>query len=205
MKTFRIILLAILSAIITFGFLIALTNTQIKRQKQSETPPEVKAAIEEMQNYQSEKDFEQEEKETGEEKENSNESVSEDRTEEIDPQIGEQVFLAVMEPTLKDLFDNNYKVEIDNKIITVSVWGDGITEELAAAKIGNQNCIDSWNGMIEEFKTSTKKIYDSLSSYGLQDYDVSINLINDTNTDLVLLSCFDGYVIYNDLTQGGAQ
>ena len=55
MKTFRIILLAILSAIITFGFLIAFTNSYMKYQQPTKTDPEVSDAIEKMQNYQAEK------------------------------------------------------------------------------------------------------------------------------------------------------
>ena len=85
---------------------------------------------------------------------------------------------------------------------TIFVAMDGLAFELAVqTELGKDPNAAGWN----DVKTSMLSAYGGckalLDSVGLTDAVLMINLVNDNNYDLVLLSVYDGQIVYDALAQ----
>lgn len=122
-------------------------------------------------------------------------------TQDDDPSIS----LDALCVTIKSVLDENYSgidVTHDGESITVNLWVDGLCMELTLAQqSGNSSYKETW----ETAKTNTvslaKSICDLVDTSGYTDVYVTLNILNDLNHDNVLLSIFEGIVIFDVMDQ----
>lgn len=106
---------------------------------------------------------------------------------------------ALIESFIKDNFEN-YDVSCEENAITVNLWMDGLANNAMLAASGNAEAQESWNSVVEgtqSYSTTTSETVDSL---GLDDVVVVVNILNDQNTENVLLSVINGVVIYDSVS-----
>lgn len=129
------------------------------------------------------------------------EELSEPEKEEEPESERVAAYKAVIEASLKENFNNNYEVKVDEdaKIITINVWNDGIVQELAMAQQGEQKYIDDWNNLSEILRHTSETVYSSRNTFDLPDYHISLNLINNVNKENTLLTTLDNVIVYRAL------
>ncbi|MGM9626936.1 MAG: hypothetical protein ACI3V4_02425 [Faecousia sp.] len=115
---------------------------------------------------------------------------------DVDP----DTVVSFVEITLKDYYEN-YNVGYEDNILTVNVWQDGVAAGAMLAKNGNQECIDSWNYLTDSVKKLCLSISDLVSTFGLTDTCVVINVLNDADTDNVILCVIEGAVLYDAVNE----
>ena len=67
------------------------------------------------------------------------------------------------------------------------------------AASGNEECLESWQELIDSQKSFCKSIYELVVAMNLPDVSVSVNILNDTNTENVLLTTLNGVVLYDSV------
>lgn len=109
-------------------------------------------------------------------------------------------FLSLIEPALQESFGENIKIDTDGNFLSISVWTDGASEEVIAAKLGNAAMIEDYGqlkGILQDLAgTLTKKAQEFVP-----DSHVLFSLLNDTNLDNVIMSFLDGEVYYDYLAE----
>lgn len=106
--------------------------------------------------------------------------------------------VAMIESVLKENF-KNYSISHEDSIITINVWDDGIAYGALLASAGNEECKTSWAEMTENQKKFCNSVCEFVDKFGLDDVMVVVNVLNDGNTDNVLLSIMEGVVIYDSV------
>lgn len=111
---------------------------------------------------------------------------------------GTSVSTAVLlvESTLAKNFDN-LKVYHEDGVIYVNIWEDGITAAALVAMEGDPDYLRSWDELVDSQIRLSESVYGLVQSLGLTEISVAINVLNDTNTDNVLLTVFNGVVFYD--------
>lgn len=104
----------------------------------------------------------------------------------------------LIESVLKEHY-NNYTISHEDRIITINIWEDGIAVGALLASQGNEECKESWDEMVENVKVFSDSVCEFVDSLGLDDVTVVINLLNDSNTENVLLTVMEGIVIYDSV------
>lgn len=120
-------------------------------------------------------------------------------TEASDATVDPATIVSLIETTLKGNFEN-CDVSYKDGIITINLWQDGLAAGAMLAQAGNDECLDSWNEVVENQKDLCLSIVDFVETFGITDIPVSINVLNDLNKENVLLSILNGVVIYNALS-----
>lgn len=90
----------------------------------------------------------------------------------------------------------NYRIEWDEDVLVVSIWSDGVAEGAGLAKRGNAECAASWNELTANFEQLCKTTLEGAENNGL-DISVEYRVLNDINTDNILLMVRNGIVIYD--------
>lgn len=104
--------------------------------------------------------------------------------------------VVLIELVVKDHFEH-YDVYHENGIITVNVWADGVAIGATLAAGGSEKYITDWNDLVESQKEMCLSICDLVDTLGLEETMVMVSVLNDGNTDNVLLSIMEGVVIYD--------
>lgn len=89
-----------------------------------------------------------------------------------------------------------YEVKQDGDIIQINVWGEGVSEGAVLAK-ANSEAKASWDGMVENFKSSSKSFQSVLDENGHSDVTAMVNVVNDKNHDRIILIVSNGVVLYD--------
>jgi len=119
---------------------------------------------------------------------------SEAATSEFDPNS----IVALLDASLEDGDGLSIDVEYDvsSDLYTIYITSDGLAAVAINAINGDADSISAWDGLVESFiginDTSTEMVR-AFGSSGL----VSCVLLNDLNTDKVLLSSLDSVMIYD--------
>lgn len=93
-------------------------------------------------------------------------------------------------------------VEGDETGITINVAGDGIAKAVYfASAAGYDETYDEWVSMKESVVTMSNSIQELMKSCGMENALLMINVLNDENTDNVLLSMINGNVFYDALAK----
>ena len=96
---------------------------------------------------------------------------------------------------IPNLYDMEY--DEDKKILHVFVLGDGMAEATVYAKI-DSSLKASWNDMADTIKKASMAMYTQVLADGFTEVEgVSIAMLNDKNTDKVLLSFYNGVKVYD--------
>lgn len=113
-----------------------------------------------------------------------------------EPLMSMDMTAAVIEALVSQNFEN-YKIDYDDSGITLSLWQDGLAAGSVLAAAGNQESVDSWNNIKESLITFCDSVSESMEAAGHGDATIMINVLNDQNTDNILLSALNGVIIYD--------
>lgn len=128
-------------------------------------------------------------------------SVPQDVTEQSTLSLDE--LSSLLELGLSDNWEH-YTISTDEEtsLITVNLWQDGVALELymiQSAGGGADN--EDWVALKDSMLSMYNSLKELVETVGRSDVHLAINLLNDQNTDNVLLTALDGYFIYDVLSQ----
>lgn len=98
------------------------------------------------------------------------------------------------------MMDNfeNCEITNDGEVITANVWVDGLALEMGINEINeNESYKESWDVMVGNITELSISSQDLVESIGVQNVPVIINVLNDINKNLTLLTVTNGVVIYD--------
>ena len=124
---------------------------------------------------------------------------TEEEMEEISYTIDDA--MALLKLSIKDNYDN-YEVYNEGDMIFVNVWNDNIALGAMMAVAGNTEYKEAWNTMVNSTTNMCDAMHNLVLNCGLDNTHVTVNVVNDTNTELVLLSITDGVVMYDSVNMG---
>ena len=107
--------------------------------------------------------------------------------------------LMLIDSVMKDNF-KHYDISYEDEMVTIDVWDDGIAMGVTLAANGNKDFQNSWNTVVTNQLEFCDSVQTLLETLGLGNVSVFINILNDGNLDNVLLSVWNGVVLYNALT-----
>lgn len=118
----------------------------------------------------------------------TNEASSDDKTLSID------ALVTIMQGSLEGSFDYA-NVEGNEESIVISVAKEGLVKDATAAKlVGN---MDGWHTMKEAMKEYAASMYDLVQTCGHKDTNVMVYLLNDIDTDRIIVAYMNGYEIFD--------
>ncbi|RKM56118.1 hypothetical protein D6855_14750 [Butyrivibrio sp. CB08] len=106
------------------------------------------------------------------------------------------LIMTVTEASVKSSFGKNYSIYKKGNMVTLNLWQDGVAAGAYGVAAG---LVDKkeWDNMTETIRTSIATVlYDALEPYGVH---ANVNILNDYNTDNVLVSYLDGVKVYDAL------
>lgn len=124
----------------------------------------------------------------------------EESAESEEPLMSMDMTAAVIEALVSKNFEN-YKVDYDDSGITLSLWQDGLAAGSILAAAGNQESVESWNNIRENLLTFSDSVYETMETAGHGDAILMINILNDQNTENVLLSVVNGTIVYDAVSE----
>ena len=101
---------------------------------------------------------------------------------------------------LKDVlsgFGENCTISLEGYLYTVNVWQDGLANTALLATMGNASGIEAWNKVVQSTEDASENLQIIVMANGGENYMVQLNLLNDQNTDNVLLTAMWGETTYN--------
>lgn len=112
-----------------------------------------------------------------------------------------EVIASLIEMTAKQYYDN-CNVTYDDESITLNLWVDGLADAAAAvALLGEGADNPNWVNMKNQFIKLSQSMQNLGSQLGRDDVSVIVQILNDQNRDNVLLSFYNGTVIYDCLAK----
>lgn len=103
---------------------------------------------------------------------------------------------SIIDTSVKDGFEH-YTVTHDDSSVTLELWEDNLAFVASQAQLGDEQAISSWSGIKDSFVNVCQTIRDSMDQAGQVNAKAVLNILNDTNQDLMLLSIEDGEVVYD--------
>lgn len=104
--------------------------------------------------------------------------------------------------SMKDSFEN-YEVVNDGEAIFINVWDEGLSLNMGLATLNGEEYKEEWDNMVESMKEMCSMAYSVVNEdMGLGNVPVTLNLLNDMNKDLTLLSITNGVVFYDSVNMG---
>lgn len=94
----------------------------------------------------------------------------------------------------------DYTLTYTDELIQIDVWKVGIVAGVDAAANGDEECLQSWNTLVEEYRNTSSTLYDFVKQAGYSDVSLSLNLVNELDHDKSLLATLNGVVIYDCLS-----
>lgn len=108
-----------------------------------------------------------------------------------------ELFQGILEDSFQDqdgLSDVSVQYDSDLNYYTVNLTADGISMDTIKLKLtGN---MQKWNDMRSGIEDTSRELHEKMMEYGLN-ASICINVVNDLNSDRVLLSVIDGKTIYD--------
>lgn len=107
----------------------------------------------------------------------------------------------IIKANLEEAFGSDHSsVTYDDTSITVNIWQDGAALDVELAKqTGSQELLQSWEEMKGNFEYMSNSICTLAANSGRDDILIFVNLLNDSNHDLTVLSSMNGVIYYDYL------
>jgi len=119
------------------------------------------------------------------------------------PEMGVDVntLIELTEAILREHWQDRFSIQHveDSRIIDVSVWHYGVAHEFALASRGNEHYINSWDFMKNSLTEANAIHFDFFNELSEDEFTVSLNLLDDSNMDNVLLGIVNGVVVFDAL------
>ena len=118
--------------------------------------------------------------------------------EDVDRGVVERILIESMAQGFdENCFNVEYNEEVDSYVI--SLWQENIVSSVLLAK-EDEDLKAEWDAMVENLKTSTNQFLEAARTFD-DNANITFNLLNDSNTDNVLLMIHNGEVMYDELNQ----
>jgi hypothetical protein len=105
--------------------------------------------------------------------------------------------LSAIESVLETNYGENYRVALEDDMVTVGVWSDGIALCAMAAVSEDTDAMDAWNGVMDAMVTLDESVQGVLEECGHGDVTALVNVVNDMDLDSVLASIEAGEIVYD--------
>ena len=119
-----------------------------------------------------------------------------------DEEVDRGVVERILKESMAQGFDEEYyTVEYNEEInsYVISLWQDNIVSLVFLAKDDDEMKAE-WDNMVESICTSSEQLLEAARTFD-DDANVTINILNDANTDNVLLMIHNGEVMYDEVNQ----
>lgn len=118
--------------------------------------------------------------------------------EDVDRGVVERILIESMAQGFdENCFNVEYNEEVDSYVI--SLWQENIVSSVLLAK-EDEDLKAEWDNMVESICTSSEQLLEAARTFD-DDANVTINILNDANTDNVLLMIHNGEVMYDEVNQ----
>lgn len=99
---------------------------------------------------------------------------------------------AIVEAAVARVF-SNYEVSYDGSVISAIFWEDGLALLTDKAIAGNESSLAKWNELVGSIEAFSFSVANELESAGITDIAALMMLVDDRNTDMVLVAAAGGY------------
>lgn len=112
--------------------------------------------------------------------------------------------LAELDALLYQNYRQNYRLETDGNVVTVDIWANSIVETALFAASGDAERQNEWGELIATLLEAQTFYEDMLnqSRNNPEKISVALNVIDNENSDNVLLSIASGRVLYDATSEG---
>lgn len=131
---------------------------------------------------------------------NTEVQIGNDSTVTISPEM--EQYKEVVDEAMVENFDYYESYYDSEGALNLDITAEGLVDAMMLARDGDQECIDSWNEMIEALVSSNNSLVESAQLLKVEDPVVIFNLLNDANHDNVLLCIKNGEILYDALVDG---
>lgn len=94
-------------------------------------------------------------------------------------------------------FGNDYEIDLEGYVYTVSVWQDGLAACAMLAEQGVPTAVEQWEEIVDTTAEASNSLQELLNISGYGDYMAQIEVLNDQNHENTLLTVLLGMVSYN--------
>ena len=111
----------------------------------------------------------------------------------LDEETARKLIVSILKENMQNGFGDNCNVEYNEELdsYVVSAWNDGLAEY---AMFGED--LTEWNNLIDSLKSTSESLLTSIRQLD-PDANITLNVLNDLNTDNVILTVYNGAVVYN--------
>lgn len=110
----------------------------------------------------------------------------------------------ILKSTAQEYFGPNHSVEVvADKEIIVTIWQDGLADDVAAMKDGDAAASSAWHDLREAFMTTSRQITNSMREVSTAGSYCTIFLVNESDPSDVFLIVSNG-MLYYDIEVDGA-
>lgn len=92
---------------------------------------------------------------------------------------------------------NDYEIDLEGYVYTVSVWQDGLAACAMLAEQGVPTAVEQWEEIVDTTAEASNSLQELLNISGYGDYMAQIEVLNDQNHENTLLTVLLGMVSYN--------
>jgi len=112
--------------------------------------------------------------------------------------ISPEDFLLLANIVLEENFGtDHYSTSYEDGIVSICVWKEAVSEGAAAIALGNTDLIGDWDTMKESLQGMSKSITDTYKETTGREDAIMVNVLNDTNKDLTLLTFVGETCVYD--------
>ena len=97
------------------------------------------------------------------------------------------------------LGEDNCSVKKVYDYIMIEMWMDGVAVNVAKASEGDEACLSAWETTKESIQGMAQTYFENLASYGLNDWHVTVSVLNDLDHSKALLTYTDGDLSFDCL------
>ena len=94
-------------------------------------------------------------------------------------------------------FGDNHRTVTDGNTLQVAVWKENVALAAVEAQAGNEELRAAWFEMGSNMADLSRSLYDAMANFDLEGGHVVLYLLNDQNTENVLLTFVDGAKIFD--------
>lgn len=111
----------------------------------------------------------------------------------LDDEATKELIVSILKENMQKGFGNNCNVEYNEELdsYVVSAWNDGLAEYAMFSED-----LTEWNSLINSLKSTSELLLTSTRELD-PDANITLNILNDLNTDNVILMVYNGDVVYN--------
>jgi len=116
-------------------------------------------------------------------------------------EIDISVMIELTETILREHYEDRFNIQYieESRLLDISIWQYGVAHEFALASRGNEHYINSWNFMKNSLIEANTVLFDFFNELSGYDFTVSLNLLDDSQMDNVLLSIINDVVVFSAL------